>query len=297
MRVLIINNLASGLHNGAVHDFNRIFERDGDEVTLRSTDGTTQIDDMLSDAASYDLVVASGGDATVSAVSYALRNSDIPILAFPAGTANLLAANISIPDEPSALARIARTLKTEYYDLGELYYEKDGQSITHGFAIIAGAGYDATIMRRSERLKDRFGVMAYFAAAVSEPNPKVAHFKLTLDDEVLEMDGIAVLIINFAQIYPDIAITHNNDAQDGLFEVVIIKKQHTVELLPALFAAFLDSVGNFPDRADALESRTSTRVLVETDVPLEIQMDGDIPSAQTPFEARILPSAARFVVA
>lgn len=296
MRVLIINNLASGLHNGAVHDFNRIFERDGDEVTLRSTDGSTQIADMLDDAASYDLVVASGGDATVSSVTYELRNTDIPILPFPAGTANLLATNIDIPDEPSALAKLARALNTKYYDIGELYYEKFGQQVTRGFAIIAGAGYDATIMRRAEKLKERFGVMAYFAAAISEPNPKVSHFTLTLDDEVLEMDGIAVLVINFSEIYPDITITHDNDATDGLFEVVIVKKQHTIELLPALFAAFLDSMGNFPDRADALESRYSTRVHVEADPPLELQLDGDTPSVLTPFEARILPGAARFVV-
>jgi len=296
MRVLIISNLVSGLKTGAIHDFSRYFSRDGDELTLRATSGKTKIEDMLRDAAEFDLVVAAGGDATIGAVAYELRNSDIPLLPFPAGTANLLATNLGTPEEPSALARIARALKTEHFDIGELVFKMGGETKTKGFDVIAGAGYDAAIMRRAERLKERLGPMAYFAAAISEPNPKVANFTVTLDDEVLKIEGIAVLVINFAQIFPDLSIIHGNDAKDGLFEVVVIKKQHPVELLPALFAAFLDAMGNFPDRADAFEVRHSAHVLVESDPLLELQFDGDTPGATTPFEAHILPGAVRFVV-
>jgi len=297
MRALIIDNLVSGLKTGAIHDFGRYLARDGDELTMRSTDGTTKIEDMLRDAPNYDLVVAAGGDATISAVAYELRNTNIPLLPFPAGTANLLATNLGTPEEPSALARIARAMKTEHFDIGEMVYRQDGQTKTRGFDVIAGAGYDAAIMRRAERLKDRLGSMAYFAAAISESNPKVANFTVTLDNEVLNIEGIAVLVVNFAQIFPDLSIIHGNDAKDGLFEVVVIKKQHAVELLPALFAAFLDAMGNFPDRADAFEVRHSAHVLVESDPLLELQFDGDIPEATTPFEAHILPAAARFIVA
>ncbi|MCL2806545.1 MAG: NAD(+)/NADH kinase [Coriobacteriia bacterium] len=297
MKVLIIDNLVSGLKTRAVYDFCRIFAQDGDELTIRSTDGTTMIEDMLDDATGYDLVVAAGGDATISAVAYELRNSAVPLLPFPAGSANLLATNLGTPEEPSALARIARTLKTEKYDLGELEFICSKKLYTKGFAVIAGAGYDATIVGRAERLKEFFGPMAYFAAAISEPNPKVASFTLTLDNEVLSIEGIAVLIVNFAQIYPDLSIVHGNDAKDGLFEVVVIKKQHAVELLPALFSAVLDAMGNFPARADALEVRFSSQVKVESDPPMEIQIDGDVPSATTPFHAKNLPGAARFVVA
>lgn len=296
MRVLIINNLSSGLRNGTVHDFMRILAQDGDEITLRSTDGRTRIQTQLDDARDYDVVVAAGGDSTVSAVTYELRNSGVPILPFPSGTANLVANNLEMPDEPSALARMTRTLKTSDYDVGEMVFQHDGASVTRGFEVIAGAGYDATIMRRAEKLKDPLGVMAYFAAAISEPNPKVASYKVTLDDEVLEMDGIAVLVINFAKIYDNISITHENNAADGFFEVVIVKKQHTIELVPAFFAAVLDSMGSWPDRADAIESRLSKRVLVEANISMSIQLDGETPQATTPFEARILPGAARYVV-
>ena len=297
MKVLIIDNLVSGLKTGAIHDFCRYFARSNDEIVIRSTNGERLIKDMMTDVTDYDLVVASGGDATISAVAYEMQNTQIPLLPFPAGTANLLATNLGTPVEPRALARIARACKTDDYDLGEIVYEQAGSICQKGFAVIAGAGYDAAIMHRAERLKSAFGPMAYTAAAIAEPNPVVADFIVTLDDEVLEIEGIAVLVVNFAQIYPDFSIVHDYDAKDGFFEIVVIKIQHTVELLPTLFAAFLDSVGNFPDRADALEVRRSSRVKVESSPLLELQYDGETPGASTPFEARILPQAVRFVVA
>ena len=62
MKLLVINNLASGFGEGSVYDFIRSFARDGDEVCVRSTDGTTDVRDLLGDAEAFDAVVASGGD-------------------------------------------------------------------------------------------------------------------------------------------------------------------------------------------------------------------------------------------
>jgi diacylglycerol kinase family enzyme len=180
--------------------------------------------------------------------------------------------------------------------MGELTFEQDGTPKTNGFSVIAGAGYDATIMKHSERMKEAFGPGAYIAAALTNPTPKQAHFTLQLDDKTIETEGIAVLILNFAKIYPDISITHANDARDGLLEVAVLKPQNTVELLPAFFAAFLDRSGGFPNRTDAVEIFKAESVRIEADPPLDIQFDGEAPGCITPIEARILPRATRLVV-
>ena len=296
MRALIVNNLKSGLRDGAIYEFARKFSGDGDEVVIRSTDGDTRIETMLENAVGFDAVVAAGGDATISTVSYALRNTAIPILPYPAGTANLIATNLNAPREPHALANLLRKGLTVDYDLGELEFLADKLPQTRGFAVMAGAGFDARIMEDAEKLKSSLGPMAYFASAIGNPTPTVAHFTITLDDEVLEMDGIAVLVINFAQIYPAVPITHGNDARDGFFEVVVVKPHKTLELLPAVFSAFLDRAGAFPGRADALEVRLSKTVQVESNPPLRIQYDGEPTGATTPFFANLLPGAARFIV-
>ena len=83
MKLLIINNLASGYREGSIYDFMRSFALDGDEVCVRSTNGSSQIAPMLSDAADFDAVVASGGDGTVATVAYHLRPICFLLISFP----------------------------------------------------------------------------------------------------------------------------------------------------------------------------------------------------------------------
>ena len=190
MKLLVINNLASGFGEGSVYDFIRSFARDGDEVCVRSTDGTTDVRDLLGDAEAFDAVVASGGDGTVATVSYRLANTGVPILPFPAGTANLLAANLASPMEPHALAKLVREERTLDFDLGEI--EVDGHRF--GFGIMAGAGYDAAIMHGAAPAKRLLGPMAYFSAALANPLPQTSRFKLDLDGEHVESEGLGILL-------------------------------------------------------------------------------------------------------
>jgi diacylglycerol kinase family enzyme len=113
---------------------------------------------------------------------------------------------------------------------------------------------------------------------------------------VIESEGIAVLLLNFAKIGPGISITHDNNARDGLLEVTVLKPHSAVELLPALIAAMLDRDGGFPGRSDAVETYLSASVRITADPPLWMQYDGETPESLTPLTAHILPGAARLVV-
>ena len=276
MKLLVINNLSSGFGEGAVYDFVRSFMQDGDEACLRSTDGTTGVSTLLDDAASFDAVIASGGDGTVATVSYMLADSGIPVLPFPAGTANLLALNLASPMEPHALAKMVREGRT--------------------LGIMAGAGYDAAIMHGAEAGKRLFGPMAYLSAAIANPMPQKSHFILDLDGERLESDGLGILLVNFSKIQFDITVTHDNEPRDGEFNVVVLKAKTAFELIPAVLAGLLDRGGDFPDRTGALEIHRARTVRVEADPPMEVQYDGEATRLMTPFSARILPRAARFFV-
>ncbi len=292
MKLLVINNLASGFGEGSVYDFIRSFARDGDEVCVRSTDGTTDVRDLLGDAEAFDAVVASGGDGTVATVSYRLANTGVPILPFPAGTANLLAANLASPMEPHALAKLVREERTLDFDLGEI--EVDGHRF--GFGIMAGAGYNAAIMHGAAPAKRLLGPMAYFSAALANPLPQTSRFKLDLDGEHVESEGLGILLVNFSKIQFDITVTHDNEPRDGVFDVVVLKAQNAFELIPALLAGLLDRGGDFPDRTGSLEIHRAREVRVEADPPMEVQYDGEATNLTTPFTAHIMRRAARFFV-
>lgn len=299
MKLLIVNNLSSGFKEGSIYDFIRSVSEDGCEIVLRCTDGTTRIENLLADAQDFDAVVASGGDGTVAAVCTCLANTGIPVLPFPSGTSNLLALNLALPFESHALAKVVEDGKTLDFDWGCLRVHSDTSSDIQsvGFGIIAGAGYDATIMKEAEKSKGLLGSMAYWSAAITNPTPKFAHFTLTLDDETrVECDGLGVLLVNFAKIQFDISLTHENNPRDGKFDVMILKAQNAFGLIPAFFAGILDRGGDFPERTDAIEIYQASKVVLESDPLMEIQYDGEPMHCFTPLTAEIVPSSVRLYV-
>nr|WP_236643452.1 diacylglycerol kinase family protein [Enterorhabdus sp. P55] len=291
--MLIVNNLVSGYGEGAIYDYIRAFAADGDEVVIRSTDGSTDLRRFLADAEEFDAVIASGGDGTVAAVTYLLADTGIPVLPFPAGTANLLAMNLASPAEPHALAKLTREGEIMDFDLGEIELASGER---FGFSIMAGAGYDALIMQGAKPAKRLLGPMAYFTSALTNPLPQFSRFTIDIDGEVIESEGVGVLIVNFSKIQFDLPVVHQNLPRDGVFDVAVLHTRDAFGLIPALLASMLDRSGDFPDRTDALELHRGRTISVSADPPLPVQYDGEVTALTTPFTVRMMPEAARFIV-
>lgn len=294
MKVLVVNNLKSGAGDAGLYDFVHELGRNGAEVTLRYLNGAVPLSELVTDADKFDRVVASGGDGSVSSICYALRYTGIPILAYPAGTANLIALNLGLPTNPLALARITLEGAPVVFDIGEITHMGSTTELPAnercGFVGIAGAGYDAQIMERAQQLKPTLGMFAYVVGVMQTLTPKYAKFKITLDGALVESEGIAVLLVNFAKLPFELAVTPGSDATDGIFEVAIVRPKTPVGLLPAVWTAILDRVLEYPDRRklDVLPAR---EILIEADPPLRLQYDGEAVNLTTPFGARVLPGA------
>src|SRR5574340_73402 len=216
MNILMITNLRSGFGDSGLYDFVRELGEHRAEVTLRSLHETADLQHLLRDAHDYARVVAAGGDGTASAVAYALRGTGIPVLPYPAGTANLLARNLKLPLDAAELAIATIAGRTVTIDLGELVLPgKPGYAPRHqGFSIAAGAGFDARVMEAAQPLKTALGEGAYIIGALQNLAPTVSRFTLTLDGTRIETEGIAVLLMNLARIQFDLEVTHGCDAQE-----------------------------------------------------------------------------------
>lgn len=292
MRILVINNIQSGFGDGSIYDFLRAFGQDKDEIVIRDILHTSSVDDLLKDAHDFDLVVAAGGDNTISKVSYCLANTEIPILPYPSGTFNIITMNLCLPTETHALAKIARERKTLNFDIGEIICGKD----KIGFASNAGAGYAAKISKEAKTTKRSLGPLAYIGAGITNHRPPVAKFNLTLDNKEIETEGVGILLMNFAKIGLELSVTHANRPRDGKFDVVVLKAKNAFRYIPALTAAALDNAIDFPDRSKALEIYQASSIKVDSDPVLEIQTDGSPRTFTTPFKAQVLPLATKFVV-
>lgn len=282
-----------------MYDFIRALGRTGAEVTLRFISGGSTLRDLTRYAEHYDRVVAAGGDGTVTGVCYELRGTGIPVMAYPAGTANLLALNLKMPLDPEELACIALGDNIAEIDMGELTVgDAGGLDRRHeGFMVAAGAGFDATIMETAQELKASVGVAAYLVGALANLTPTVSKFTLELDDRVVETEGIAVLVANVARLQFDLPLIHSSDPSDGIFEVIVLRTRNAIELLPAVWAALIDrATGQHADRSAGVETHDARTVRVTADPPLPMQYDGEILDASTPFEVKVLPKAAKLLV-
>jgi len=296
VRTLVVVNSRSGGSDAGLYDFARALGVEGVEVVMRFATNEHRVEDLVRDATAFDRVVAAGGDGTVSAVCYATRGTGVPVLAYPAGTANLLAMNLGLPLDAPALARITLQGQPVAFDLGELdHFGPDGRASTSGFAVMAGAGYDAAIMETAAPLKATFGAAAYVLAAVGNIAPTVSEFDLVLDGQRVTTDGIAVLLMNFGRIQFDLAVSRSWDPRDGLLDVAVMRAKHAAGLLPAVFSAMLDRIGEFAERS-GVEVYRAARVEVSAHPPLRMQYDGEVLEEMTPFAARALPGAATLIV-
>ena len=296
LRTLIVHNTVSGPRSDDVFAFQRALLRPGDEVVMRATLPGDDVEGLVGDARSFDAVVASGGDGTVASVAYVMRNSGVPVLVFPSGTANLLANNIGNSADPPALAQALRDGRYRDLDICEFEYrDLDGKPHRRGFLNMAGAGYDANIMQGSTGLKALFGPFSYYLAALGNLNPGTSRFKLSIDGETVEAEGICVLVANWATINQTAEFIPGTSPVDGLLDVAIMSAKNSVELLPAVFSSVF-ARGNesaFPN----ISFRHGREVAVECDPAFPMQYDGEVvENATTPFVARVIPKSFRVIV-
>lgn len=297
VRVLVIVNTRAGGGDQGLYAFMRALGMAGAEVVVRFADEKHPLPGLAHDAAEFDRIVAAGGDGTLSSVCYEARGTGVPVLAYPAGTANLLALNLGLPLDALSLADITLNGSPVRFDLGEL--EKgaaDGTADRSGFVVMAGAGFDADIMRAAQPLKASLGAAAYLLAAVSNLAPTVSEFELVLDGEHVHTDGIAVLLVNFGRIQFDLAVAPAWDPRDGRMDVVVLRTKHVAGLIPVVFAAMLDRVASYPDRSPSVDIYSATEIELSAYPPLRIQADGDSLAALSPFAARVLPRATTLLV-
>ncbi|MGI6591429.1 MAG: diacylglycerol/lipid kinase family protein [Eggerthellaceae bacterium] len=292
MKLLIINNPNSGYQNGTIFDFIRSAADEDTEITLRTIGPNTTTDELLADADNFDVVIPSGGDGTVCSVAYRLLNTGIKVMPFPAGTSNALAMNLMSPDEPHALAKLVKQGRTMDFDMGELSAGEE----KHGFSLVAGCGYDATIMQSAQDTKAKLGPMAYFHAAFSNPTPTQAHFIITVDGETIERDGLSVLVANFSKMQFELALTHENLPRDGLLDIMVLKTPNALGLIPAFITTWLDRSGGFPDRGEGVETFRGKEISIVSDPPLPIQYDGEPTELTTPATFSLIPKSIRYVV-
>jgi len=172
--------------------------------------------------AGVDLVMAAGGDGTVTACAAGLAGKPVPLAILPAGTGNLLAVNLGVPLDLALAVEVALTGTDRKIDLG----------VANGrpFVAMAGLGLDAKMLRStSEAAKKRFGYAAYVLAIlrhVGDPPLRIA--VRTDGGRPKKYSATGVIVGNVGWLHGGIRLLPDAQPDDGLLDAAVLTSRGLV---------------------------------------------------------------------
>jgi diacylglycerol kinase (ATP) len=191
-------------------------------------------------AAGADHILVWGGDGTCQRCVDVLAGHDTTMAILPAGTANLLATNLGIPADLEQAVEIALHGAHRRIDVARL----DGE----GFAVMAGAGFDAQMIADADgRLKDRLGRAAYVVTGARNLRIRPFEAKVDVDGErFYEGPATCILIGNVGKLFAGVAAFEDAEPDDGLLEVGVVTADGAVQWLRTLARAALGDASKSP---------------------------------------------------
>ncbi len=237
----------------------------------------------------FDAVLSYGGDGTAMQIAGAIAGTGIPLGLLPGGTGNVLAGNLRLPRRPVAAAQAILRRTPIAIDLGAVA-RADG---VHHFAVCCGAGFDATLMQRTDSAsKRRWRRAAYVRAALTAlPRVRSTPVRVTIDGAETRLDAAMVLVCNCADLMPPLLRVHDDiRPDDGVLDVVVLQATGAWQSV----TAFVEML--FGGRRRQVWRGRGRTIRVDSDGgDMPVQLDGE-PIGTTPLEAQVLPGALRVLV-
>ena len=230
------------------------------------------------------LVMAWGGDGTISEVASALAFEEIPLGIIPAGSGNGLARELGVSMRPERAIADALQAVPQPMDLGEL----DG----HLFANIAGIGFDAHIASRFATATRRgfIGYAGITARALTGYVPQ--RYRVTTGGVETAHHAILVTIANSAQFGNNARIAPGARVDDGELDLVVMEERSRFGTLCRLPRLFNGTVAGVP----GCTIRRIREATIEADAPMIYHVDGEPGQGGTSLRARVHPGALMVAV-
>jgi YegS/Rv2252/BmrU family lipid kinase len=241
-------------------------------------------------AQGVDLIIASGGDGTLSAVAGTLLHTDIPLGIISRGTANAFAAALEIPD---TLEEACLTILD-----GQIRTVDAAQCNKKVMVLLAGIGLEVGTIESADReQKEMLGAMAYVMAGLRQLQD-LPNFEATIetDEDTIQVTACAITVANAA---PTTSILAQGTAgvivDDGLLDLTIITPTNSPQVLAISYHLLKTALQNTSSQREDIIYRRTKRVKITTDSPRQVAIDGEI-DGETPVEIECLPQALRMIV-
>ena len=240
--------------------------------------GRGQTEQAVADGA--ELVFACGGDGTVMAVVTALAGTDVAMAVLPAGTGNLLAANLGLAGDAATGVQVALEGGRKRIDVGQV-----GDQC---FAVMAGMGFDAEMLdATSETAKKRLGSIAYVGGGLKKLLANPMRVRVVIDGgPPMPRHPRTVIVGNVGRLQGGLRLLEEATPDDGKLDVAILSPNNLWHWL-----AIGWGVLSRRKRIPRMETYRAERVEIRSNRPQPRQLDGDLIDPGKTMQITIKPNA------
>jgi diacylglycerol kinase family enzyme len=195
-----------------------------------------------------------------------LAGTQVALAILPAGTANLFASNLGIPKDIEGAVRIGLRGERRRLDVGRFNGEH--------FAVMAGAGFDAAMIRDAGEggLKERFGRAAYVWTGSENLRSKPFAAEIKVDGvDWYRGKASCILFGNVGKLFGGIEAFEDARPDDGQLEVGVVTADGLLEWGRMIARV---AVGPADKSPFARSTKTRRSVKVKLSRKIRYELDG-----------------------
>jgi YegS/Rv2252/BmrU family lipid kinase len=225
-------------------------------------------------AEGYDMVVAAGGDGTVSEVVNGLMRGEkaaAQLGIIPIGSGNDLAWSLAISEDVAIATERLFTGQTRMLDLARL---EDDHGRSRIFDNNMGIGFDATIVIESQNITRVHGFLMYLMATLRTiafyyDTPRL---EMHFDDETSTQEALFLAFGVGPRGGGGFLLTPNARHDDNLVDTCLVKPVNRLTMMLMLLKVMKGTHGKHP----AVVLRQNRQITVISDRAIPIHTDGEV---------------------
>ena len=287
---VIVNSHSGSVSSGeTISRLEDIFNEYGLDAKIHPAQTGSAVERLAARAAAgeAEVVVAGGGDGTVSTVASALVNTDKPLAVLPLGTLNNFSKDLQIPQDLDGAVRLIASGQTRVIDVAEV----NGKYFINNSSI----GLYPRIVRSRER-QQRLGRGKWWAAAWAAwrflwvtPLFKV---KLCIDDNEFVRRTPFVFVGNNDYEMDLYNIGRRPRLDEGLLSVYLLHGSGRIGLIDLVTRTVF---GRLKQADDFEDLRTESFSIETRKNRILVARDGEVSMMRSPLKYKIHPRALRVI--
>lgn len=286
LKCAAIINAGSGTSGGDIQELkNRVsaaFEFNGIEAHITIVKSGAELIKSARHCAQgeFEIIVAGGGDGTISAVAAAIIGTNKTLGVLPLGTLNHFSKDLGIPQDLAQAVRVIAENNPINVDVGEV----NGQTFLNNSSL----GLYPNIVRQRER-QERLGQSKWYAAfwatlAVFRRYPFFA-VKLKIENEQFTLRTPFVFVGNNEYEMNVFKIGERKSLDAGKLSVYLLHRTGRIGLIRLALRSFVGLLRQTKD----FEAFSAAEIIIETKrkKKLLVAFDGEVELMETPLCYRI----------